>query len=65
MAGFLVKDVDAYSNDDLNDEEDQCTQPVPHDGRVLLTARATRFGTSILSKLRATGRSRERGQTQA
>lgn len=65
MAGFLVKDVDAYSNDDLNDEKDQCTQPVPHDGRVLPTTRATRFRTSIFLKLRATGRSKERGQKQA
>jgi hypothetical protein len=49
MAGFLIEDVDTDCNDDLNDEEDQGAQPVPHDTQAVPTsAGATAVTASTL-----------------
>jgi hypothetical protein len=56
MTRLLVKDVDADCDEYLNDEKDQCSQPVPHDGHSLLLAAATRCNLAELLMLSANRR---------
>jgi hypothetical protein len=56
MTRLLIEDVDADCDDDLNNEKDQCPQPVPHDVHSLLSAGATGYLlllNSLLSRKRA------------
>jgi hypothetical protein len=65
MTCLFVEYVDADCDDDLDDEEDQCPQPVPHDCHSLLPAAATGCPL-LLSAIRLTKRpKRKREQSGA